>query len=202
MERERLEKQRAAEQAVHKHFEESLRLAQQKVSQPLLPVSLRCARVFNDLQTPPPPLTWSSVSNRCSTKNLPYYVFKRDWSSARYLLSLFLLLLRFTVDNVDYANSFFSINVQGTPIRVSSTYGRVLKVDSRHENKRKSLCTKSRSRLIYLELYKMMGISWGVRWSETGRFVRWRRNEDGDTNIPLRIVDFCACFVLQSRIIY
>uniref|UniRef100_V9IFA1 Jumonji domain containing 1B n=1 Tax=Apis cerana TaxID=7461 RepID=V9IFA1_APICE len=30
MERERLEKQRAAEQAVHKHFEESLRLAQQK----------------------------------------------------------------------------------------------------------------------------------------------------------------------------
>jgi len=30
MERERLEKQRA-EQAVHKHFEESLRLAQQKV---------------------------------------------------------------------------------------------------------------------------------------------------------------------------
>lgn len=33
MERERLEKQRAAEQAVHKHFEESLRLAQQKVSQ-------------------------------------------------------------------------------------------------------------------------------------------------------------------------
>ncbi|XP_043588061.1 probable JmjC domain-containing histone demethylation protein 2C isoform X3 [Bombus pyrosoma] len=32
MERERLEKQRATEQAVHKHFEESLRLAQQKVS--------------------------------------------------------------------------------------------------------------------------------------------------------------------------
>jgi hypothetical protein len=32
LERERIEKQRAAEQAVHKHFEESLRLAQQKVS--------------------------------------------------------------------------------------------------------------------------------------------------------------------------
>ncbi|OXU27969.1 hypothetical protein TSAR_000950 [Trichomalopsis sarcophagae] len=30
LERERIEKQRAAEQAVHKHFEESLRLAQQK----------------------------------------------------------------------------------------------------------------------------------------------------------------------------
>lgn len=43
MERERLEKQRATEQAVHKHFEESLRLAQQKVSQPLLLVFLRCA---------------------------------------------------------------------------------------------------------------------------------------------------------------
>lgn len=35
MERERLEKQRAAEQAVHKHFEESFRLAQQKVSEAL-----------------------------------------------------------------------------------------------------------------------------------------------------------------------
>ena len=33
LERERIEKQRATEQAVHKHFEESLRLAQQKVSQ-------------------------------------------------------------------------------------------------------------------------------------------------------------------------
>ena len=32
LERDRLEKQRATEQAVHKHFEESLRLAQQKVS--------------------------------------------------------------------------------------------------------------------------------------------------------------------------
>lgn len=38
MERERLEKQRA-EQAVHKHFEESLRLAQQKVCHALLLVS-------------------------------------------------------------------------------------------------------------------------------------------------------------------
>lgn len=38
LERERLEKQRA-EQAVHKHFEESLRLAQQKVSHALLLVS-------------------------------------------------------------------------------------------------------------------------------------------------------------------
>lgn len=38
LERERLEKQRA-EQAVHKHFEESFRLAQQKVIHALLLVS-------------------------------------------------------------------------------------------------------------------------------------------------------------------
>lgn len=85
------------------------------------------------------------------------------------------------------------------PIRVS-TYGRVLKVDSRHENKRKSLCTKSRSRLIYLELYKMMGISWGVRWSETGRFVRWRRNGDGDTNIPLYGLKYAKFLIACSSI--
>jgi len=36
MDRERLEKQRA-EQAVHKHFEESFRLAQQKVSARIIP---------------------------------------------------------------------------------------------------------------------------------------------------------------------
>lgn len=46
LERERLEKQRA-EQAVHKHFEESLRLAQQKVSHALLLVS--AWRVLFDL---------------------------------------------------------------------------------------------------------------------------------------------------------
>ena len=68
MERERLEKQRAAEQAVHKHFEESLRLAQQKVSQPLLPVFSLAARVFNDLRPPTSVAQRSGVSNRCSTE--------------------------------------------------------------------------------------------------------------------------------------
>lgn len=68
MERERLEKQRA-EQAVHKHFEESFRLAQQKVSQPLLYcLFFSSPRVFLMTSGLWVRVFWSSVSNRCSTR--------------------------------------------------------------------------------------------------------------------------------------
>lgn len=53
-ERERLEAQLAAERAVHKHFEESLRLAQQKVRPPSPRPGLGSGRVLGTSRTPWP----------------------------------------------------------------------------------------------------------------------------------------------------